>query len=261
MKISALFLVIISVFSGIIAAMAPVRGTINDVPVYGYKVVNVYPHDPKAFTEGLIFKDGFLYEGTGLYGRSELRKVELVTGKVLCSYRLPRQYFGEGITIFRNEIIQLTWRERKGFVFEKETCHPIREFSYPSDGWGLTNDDKRLIMSDGSASLYFIDPQTFKHTGSIEVSDNGVPVKKLNELEYIKGKIYANVWPTDRIAIISPETGVVEAWIELSGLGKTELPSRKAVLNGIAYDSERDRLFVTGKFWPKLFEIELIRAR
>ncbi len=231
-------------------------------PVYGYKVVSVYPHDRDAFTQGLFFEDGFLYEGTGLYGRSELRKVELKTGKVLRSYRLPDRFFGEGITQWEDKIIQLSWREKEGFVYEKEDFGLVRKFSYETEGWGLTRDDKRLIMSDGSPYLHFLDPQTFKETGRIEVTDKGVPVANLNELEYVKGRIYANVWQTSRIAIISPETGLVEAWLDLSGLVHElgALPDAD-VLNGIAYDNEHDRLFVTGKFWPKLFEIRIVPVR
>ena len=231
---------------------------ITAAPVYGYKIINVYPHDPDAFTQGLFFEDGFLYEGTGIYGKSELRKVELKTGRVLKSNRLPERFFGEGITAWGNKIIQLTWREKKGFVYEKDGFGLVREFSYATEGWGLTHDDKRLVMSDGSSYLHFLDPQTFKETGRIAVSDRGLPVSNLNELEYVRGKIYANVWPTERIAIISPETGDIEAWIDLSGLVRgLGIPPGEDVLNGIAYDSEHDRLFVTGKFWPKLFEIQL----
>ncbi len=261
LKKTALHLILIIVFSCSLFHCAPLRGTVRGAPIYGYRIVNVYPHDPKAFTQGLIFEDGVLYEGTGLYGKSELRKTELETGKILKSLRLPAQYFGEGITIWKKEIIQLTWREKKGFVYGKETFDLAREFSYPTEGWGLTHDDKNLIMSDGSSYLYFLNPQSFKQTGRIEVIDNGFPVANLNELEYVRGKILANVWLTNRIAIISPDTGAVEAWLDLSALTHTLRLSKGNVLNGVAYDSEHDRLFVTGKFWPELFEIQIVPAR
>jgi glutamine cyclotransferase len=247
---------------GVILGVVAQPSIAGEVPVYGYKIINAYPHDPDAFTQGLIFEDGFLYEGTGLYGSSELRKVEIKTGRVLKSYRLPERYFGEGITTWKNEIIQLTWKGREGFVYDRESLRPVREFPFSTEGWGLTHDKNRLIMSDGSAYLYFLDPQTFKTTGRIEVNNKDVPVTNLNELEYVRGKIYANVWPSERIVIISPGTGSVEAWIDLSGLVNISgLASRDDVLNGIAYDSESDRLFVTGKRWPKLFEIQIVPGK
>lgn len=222
-------------------------------------MVNSYPHDAAAFTQGLVFEDGFLYEGTGLEGRSSLRKVDLTTGEVLQSVNLPTILFGEGITIFGDRIIQLTWTTRLGFVYDKNSFIQLGKFAYPTEGWGLTHDGKQLIMSDGTSALYFLDPETFVLTGRIEVSYRGTSVVKLNELEYIKGEIYANVWQTDRIARISPETGEVTAWVDLSGLLQRENYSGKAdVLNGIAYDTEQDRLFVTGKLWPKVYEIRLV---
>ena len=232
------------------------RGT---VPVYTYRVVNVYPHDPDAFTQGLVFENGVLYEGTGLWGYSSLRKVALETGTVLQLCALSSQYFGEGIVIWADQIVQLTWRSYVGFVYDKGSFAPLREFSYPTEGWGITHDGSRLIMSDGTSTLRFWDPETFAEVGQVEVRDNGVPVTRLNELEYIEGEVYANVWQTDRIARIDPQTGQVVGWIDLTGLLGVG-SSRKAadVLNGIAYDAENDRLFVTGKLWPQLFEIELI---
>jgi len=231
----------------------------NTVPVYMYNVTNVYPHDRNAFTQGLVFEDGFLYEGTGLYGRSSLRKVELESGEVLQIYELPEQFFGEGITIFEDKIIQLTWKSHVGFVYDKESLESLQQFSYSTDGWGITHDGERLIMSDGTSTLYFLNPETFERIGQIEVFDHRGPVTKLNELEYVEKHIYANIWQTDRIAIISPETGRVVAWIDLTGLLTEEDRSQPVnVLDGIAYDAEADRLFVTGKLWPKLFEIELI---
>jgi glutamine cyclotransferase len=228
------------------------------IPVYGYKIVKTYPHDPYAFTQGLVYENGVLYEGTGLYGQSTLRMVELETGQVLKLRRLDPRYFGEGITIWKNRIVQLTWQEKTGFVYDKASFDLLKEFSYTTEGWGITHDGQKLIMSDGSAHLYFLDPETFQEIGRLTVTENDKPVVRLNELEFIKGVIYANIWQTDRIAMISLETGRVETWIDLAGLLKPE--DRKGsedVLNGIAYDAQGDRLFVTGKLWPKLFHIEL----
>ena len=225
-------------------------------PVYLYRVVNTYPHDPKAFTQGLVFENGFLYEGTGIFKRSTLRKVELETGNVVQLYELPDNYFGEGITIYEDRIIQLTWQSREGFVYDRDSFELLQKFDYPTEGWGITHDSRQLIMSDGTANLYFLDPETFVETGKIQVSDSSGPVTRLNELEYINGVIYANIWQTDRIARISPDTGEVICWIDLEGLLKPEDKEQKVdVLNGIAYDAVEDRLFVTGKLWPKLFEI------
>ena len=187
-------------------------------PVHGYTIVNVYPHDQTAFTEGLFFDKGVLYESTGIKGKSELRKVKFETGKVLQVYQLPAQFFGEGLVLWNNSLIQLTWQSKSGFVYDKESFLLQREFAYPTEGWGLTHDETHLIMSDGTATLYFLNPETFKEVRRLEVHDRGVPVTRLNELEYIKGMIYANVWPTNRIAIISPQSGQVVGWIDLQGL-------------------------------------------
>jgi len=228
------------------------------VPVYSYKVINAYPHDKRAFTQGLVFEDGFLYEGTGLVGRSTLRKVKLETGKVVQGRKLPEQYFGEGITIYANKIIQLTLRAKVGLVYDKESFELLGQFNYLTEGWGITHDGKSLIRSDGTSALYFLNPETFEQTSRIEVTDEDGPVSGLNELEYVQGQIYANVWRTDRIARIDPKTGRVTGWIDLGGLLGTEARGQLVdVLNGIAYDAENDRLFVTGKLWPKIFEIEL----
>jgi glutaminyl-peptide cyclotransferase len=224
-----------------------------------YNIVNTYPHDRNAFTEGLVFEDGVLYEGTGLYGNSSLRRVDLETGAILQIYELPDQFFGEGITIYGNEIIQLTWQSNVGFVYDKNSFELLQEFNYSTEGWGITHDGTRLIMSDGTSTLHFLDPQTFDEIGQLNVSDDSGPVTRLNELEYIRGEIYANVWQTDLVARIAPETGRVIGWIDLAGLLTAEDRSQPVdVLNGIAYDAETDRLFVTGKLWPKLFEIKLI---
>ncbi|MBN2593437.1 MAG: glutaminyl-peptide cyclotransferase [Sedimentisphaerales bacterium] len=234
-----------------------------DTPVrWTYKVVNTFAHDPKAFTQGLVFEDGFLYEGTGLNGRSELRKVELETGNILKTYKLPDEFFGEGITVFGDRIIQLTYQSNVGFVYNKETFELLSEFSYPTEGWGLTHDDKYLIMSDGTPMLYFLDPETFKQKHKVMVIDQNSQVWGLNELEYIDGEIYANVWPTERIVKIEPETGRVIGWIDVEGILAPQDHSEPVdVFNGIAYDAANRRLFVTGKFYPKLFEIKLIPAK
>lgn len=226
---------------------------------YAYKIVNVYPHDQSAFTEGLVYDGGYLYESTGLHGQSTLRRVDLETGSVLQQYNLSRNYFGEGITILGDEIIQLTWQSHIGFVYDKATFRELQNFTYPTEGWGLTNDGKNLIMSDGTSNLYILDPHTFQRIGQINVTDSGDPVASLNELEYINGSIYANVFLTNKIAVINPQTGQVRGWIYLTGIEKLEVqdPSND-VLNGIAYDAAQDRLFVTGKDWPQLFQIDLV---
>ena len=225
----------------------------DTVPIYTYKVINTYPHDNEAFTQGLVFEGGYLYEGTGRYGASTLRKVQLKTGKVVQIYKLPPQFFGEGITIYKNQIIQLTWQSQIGFVYDIKSFSLLRKFRYPTDGWGITHDGKQLIMSDGTATLYFLNPENFEKTGTLQVRDANGPVKNINELEYIQGEIYANVWKKNLIARISPKNGIVVGWIDLGGLCKWN-----GVLNGIAYDREHGRLFVTGKRWPYIYEIKLI---
>ena len=240
---------------------SPAPTTSNITPVYSYNVVNTYPHDRSAFTQGLVFEDGVLYEGTGLNGRSTLRRVELETGEVLQIHELPAQFFGEGVTVYGNDIIQLTWQSHVGFVYDRDSFELLQEFNYSTQGWGITHDGERLIMSDGTATLYFLDPETFEEIGRVGVYDNDGSVNRLNELEYVQGEIYANVWQTNCIARIDPQTGQVVGWIELKGLLTPEDRGELVdVLNGIAYDAENARLFVTGKLWPKLFEIELISA-
>jgi glutamine cyclotransferase len=229
-------------------------------PVYGYKVINVYPHDPQAYIQGLVYQDGIFYEGTGRRGQSTLRKVAVDSGEVLQRVDLPPELFGEGIVIYEDRIIQLTWQAGFGFVYNKDSFDLQQNFSYSTEGWGITHDGTRLIMSDGTARLYFWDPDTLEEIGRVAVLDNGQPVVRLNELEYIHGEVYANIWQTDRIARIDPQTGQVVGWIDLSGLlGPEDRAAQPVdVLNGIAYDADNDRLFVTGKLWPKLFEIELV---
>ncbi len=223
-----------------------------------YEVINVFPHDPAAFTQGLVYVDGSLYEGTGLYGQSALREVDLLTGQVFRLHELDDKFFGEGITVFGDRVVQLTWRKNTGFVYDLASFDLVQEFSYPTEGWGITHDSEQLIMSDGTATLYFWNPETFAETGRVTVRDGSTPVSRLNELEYIRGEVYANVWQTDLIARIDPKTGNVLGWLYLDGLLDAGEKQSGAVLNGIAYDEASDRLFVTGKLWPKLFEIRLI---
>ncbi len=233
-----------------------------DSDVWTYKIINTFPHDREAFTQGLVFENGVLYEGTGIPGRSELRTVELETGKVLQKYKLPDQFFGEGITIFKDRIIQLTYQSNVGFVYDKESFELLREFSYSTEGWGITHNGTHLIMSDGTPMLYFLDPEKFKQINRMMVFEQDRPVWGLNELEYVNGEIYANVWPTDRIVRIAPETGKVVGWVDMKGLLPPEDRDEEVdVFNGIAYDPDNNRLFMTGKFWPKLFEIKLIPAK
>ena len=231
-------------------------------PIYSYKIKNSWPHDKRAYTQGLIFLDGLLWESTGQYGASSLRKVELKTGKVIKIITVPQNYFAEGMTVFRNKVFQLTWQEQKGFIYDPVTFQKQGEFTYSGEGWGLTHDGVSLIMSDGTDRLRFLDPATLQTTRTINVADGGEPVDQLNELEYIDGEIYANVYQTDRVARIEPKTGAVTGWIDLTGLLKTgDRTGAEDVLNGIAYDEAGKRLFVTGKLWPKLFEIEIIRNK
>jgi glutaminyl-peptide cyclotransferase len=229
------------------------------VEMSGYKVIASFPHDSSAFTQGLIFRDGFLYESTGLYGQSSLRKVELASGQVVQERRIDRQYFAEGLTEWQGRLIQLTWKESVAFVYERGTFADERTISYTGEGWGLTNDGTHLVLSDGSDTLKFLDPSSFAVVRQITVKERGTPVEDLNELEFVRGEIYANVWQTDRIARINPANGTVVGWIDLTGLiPDSRRTTPDAVLNGIAYDSAGQRLFVTGKLWPAIFHIELV---
>lgn len=225
----------------------------------GYRVVHTYPHDPQAYTQGLIFEDGHLYESTGLNGQSSLRMVDLNSGRVLQKVSVPSQYFAEGLTSWGSTLIQLTWQSHIAFVYDRFSFRQLRTLNYDGEGWGLTEDGKDLILSDGTATLRFLEPVTFHEVRRVEVRDGGDKVDQLNELEYVHGQIYANVWHTDRIARISPATGNVLGWIDLRGiLAKGQVTDPEAVLNGIAYDAAHDRLFVTGKLWPSLFEIKVV---
>jgi glutamine cyclotransferase len=226
-----------------------------------YRVLASYPHDPQAFTQGLVYLDGFLYEGTGLYGQSSLRVVELETGKVLQLQLLPDRFFGEGIAIVGQRIYQLTWKAKTGLIYDLETLEQTGEFRYSTEGWGLTQDGTYLIMSDGTATLHYLDPADLSEVRQVTVRDVGQPVMRLNELEVIRGEIWANVWQTNRIARIDPQDGTVVGWIDLSGLlSPSDITAPVDVLNGIAYDDAGDRIFVTGKLWPKLFQIEVVPA-
>jgi len=260
-KVIGIGLLLVLLFSSQVTGRAekPEAGEEYYEQYYTYVIVNQFPHDPQAFTQGLVYSDGFFYEGTGLYGRSSLRKVRPENGEVIKKRELTENLFGEGITIYQEKIIQLTWRENLGLVYDRESFEVLEVFSYPTEGWGLTHDGKHLIMSDGSSTLTFLDPETYKPVRQIEVTSSKGPVKNLNELEYIKGEIYANIWLTDYIVRIDPQTGKVTGWIDLSGLLHPEITGgMEDVLNGIAYDQEEDRIFVTGKLWPLLFEIQLV---
>ena len=231
-------------------------------PVQGFEIRATYPHDSRAFTEGLFYLDGGLFESTGMEGRSTIRRVRLKDGVVLRSQAIPPSLFGEGIVNWGDEIVSLTWRDQVGFRWDLKTFVLKKTFRYPGEGWALTQNGKNLIMSDGSSTLRFLDPVTFRLVRSIQVKSDGRPVSNLNELEWVKGEIYANVWQTNLIARINPKTGAVVGWIDLSSLPEAvRLSDQNAVLNGIAYDRERDRLFVTGKNWPHLYEIALTPPR
>ena len=251
---------ILGVFAavGLFADPLAVGASDGATPIRSYRVVNTYPHDVGAFTQGLVFDEGVLYEGTGLYGQSSLRRVDLATGDVLLHHGLASRYFGEGITLFEDRIIQLTWRSNVGFVYDKHSFELLGDFDYPTEGWGITHDGNRLIMSDGTDTLHFLDPNTFEEVDRIDVRDSAGPVTRLNELEYIDGQVYANVWLTDRIARIEPATGQVVDWLDMSGLLDADAARGADVLNGIAYDADSGGLFITGKLWPELFEVKIV---
>lgn len=237
---------------------AAVNDPVNPLPVYTYQIVNTYPHNRTAFTEGLFFLKGCLYESTGLNGQSSLRRTDLATGNVLQRVDLDPQYFGEGIAPFNGKLYQLTWQTHIGFIYDLNTFQLITNFTYPYEGWGLTTDGHSLIESDGTDQIHYFDPASFTETRHVTVTARGHPVKNLNELEYIKGELYANVWRSDCIVRIDPATGNILGLIDFSGLlDPSDRDAHTDVLNGIAYDPATDRLFITGKCWPKLFEIKL----
>ena len=240
----------------------------SSVPIYTYEIVKTFPHDPNAFTEGLFFYNGFLYESTGQEGKSDLRKVEIETGKVIQQIKLPKEIFGEGTTILNGKIYQLTWQSEKGFVYDAETFKLLREFTYQGDGWGLTNDGTNLYMTDSTHVIRVIDPETFKTIKTLVVlREDGKPLMQINELEYIKGEIWSNVWHSEdrnilgkenHIARIDPNSGKLLGWIDLSGISPEDVRrDTENTLNGIAYDAANDRIFVTGKNWKNLFEIKV----
>ena len=243
----------------LLVLLAATVAAAQTAPVRSYKIVASYPHDPKAFTEGLEYRDGFLYESTGLNGESSIRKVDLATGAVLKNMPLSTLYFGEGITFFGGRLFQLTYTSGIGFVYDAKAWQPLGNFHYSGEGWALTHDDKRLIMSDGSSALRFLDPATQRELGRVVVRDGTRPVPNVNELEYIDGEVWANIWQTELIARIDPRSGQVNSWVNLSGLlQKAGAGPDADVLNGIAYDAQKKRIFVTGKRWPKLFEIRVV---
>jgi glutamine cyclotransferase len=232
---------------------APLRET--------YRITNSYPHNPESFTEGLLYYNGYLYEGTGMNNTSYIMKVKLETGKAVQKQTIDGAYFGEGISIFNNKLVELTWQSHKGFVYDLGSFKKLQEFSFPTEGWGMTTDGKKLIMSDGTSTLYYLDPNTYQNVGKLEVFDDKGPVSKLNELEYIDGQIYANVWETDEILRIDAVSGKVLAVIDMSGLLGSYANEKVDVLNGIAWDAQNKRLFVTGKYWPRIFQIEVLPGR
>ncbi|WP_077035337.1 glutaminyl-peptide cyclotransferase [Pelomonas sp. KK5] len=249
-------------FFGFLLALVLAGSAHADIPVYGFEIVRSYPHDPQAFTEGLFFKDGFLYESTGLEGHSTVRKVRLETGEVVQGINLPPELFGEGIVEWNGQIIGLTWQTQVGFVLKTDDFSFVKKFSYPGEGWGMTKNATELIQSDGTAELRFIDPATLKEKRRVKVTADGKPVTQLNELEWVEGEVYANIWQTDRIARIDPRTGKVLGWIDLTGILSPMFRGPQTdVLNGIAYDAATKRLFVTGKMWPKLFQIRLVKKK
>lgn len=257
----AILLVAIAVFSIVIVLFNNKSNESTDPKeafYFTYQIINSYPHDESAFTQGLVIENGILFEGTGLYGQSTLRRVDLETGNITQLQPLSKDLFGEGITIFENKIIQLTWQNNIGFVYDKNSFEVLDQFEYPTEGWGLTHNGSLLIMSDGTSTLYFLDPKNFQTVNQVDVYNNQGSINMLNELEYINGSIYANIWKEDTIVIINPNTGNVTGQIDLTGLKELVNQTSRDVLNGIAYDQNESKLFVTGKFWSKLFEIKLV---
>lgn len=266
-KLKTILMLIIPLLLALIALgfyLQPKQPSFSSIPPdlgaqAGYQVINKFPHDPQAFTQGLIFHEGFLYESTGLYGQSSLRKVALESGNILALLPIPEPYFAEGLTLWGDSLIQLTWQEKVGFVYNLADFQPKHTFSYETEGWGITHDGENLIMSDGSSTLFFLDPVTFEIVREVSVSLDRLPVTNINELEYIRGEVYANIWLTNTIMRIDPNNGEVLGTINLAGLLPGDPGFQNAdVLNGIAYDPMTDHLFVTGKFWPWVFEIKLI---
>lgn len=263
MKPAFVQLALVLLFAALPPLLAGQAGTAKPVataPEYTYKVIHVFPHDPSAYTQGLFYHQGFLYEGTGLSGHSSLRKVKLETGEVVQRVDLAPEFFGEGVALLKNQILQLTWQSHVGFVYNLSDFHLVQQFSYEGEGWGLTSNGRDVFMSDGTAEIRVLDGRTFAEKRRLKVHDGNMPVTQLNELEWVEGEIFANVWHTDRIARISPQSGKVVGWINLKGLLSPMYRRQpEAVLNGIAYDPQGKRLFVTAKLWPSIFEIQLAR--
>ncbi len=253
--------IVIAVAALAVCACGPASQA-GGIPEYGYNVIHTYPHDPQAYTQGLFYLNGYLYESTGLNGQSSIRKERLETGQILERHDIGEQYFGEGIVNWKDRLLEITWKNELGFIYDLASFALKGQFSYPGEGWGLTQDGKRIIMSDGTSQLRFWDPETLRETGRIRVTADNAPVDQLNELEYVKGEVYANIWLTNRIARIDPASGKVAGWIDLTQiLSPTNTVGDGGVLNGIAYDAATDRLFVTGKLWPRLFEIKLVKKQ
>lgn len=250
---------VLLVLTGKVLGQSPSSRNKSHTPEYGFEVVRQFPHDSAAFTQGFTYHNGFFYEGTGREGQSSLRQVEPETGRLVRKAELAPELFGEGIAVFEQDVIQLTWLSHVGFVYDLSDFHLLRTFTFPGEGWGLATDGRDLFMSDGSSEIRVLDAHTFREKRRIQARDGGKPVGKLNEMEFVEGEIYANIWHSDRIARISPQTGQVVGWIDLTGiLGPFYQREAEAVLNGIAYDSKWKRLFVTGKLWPKIFEIRVV---
>ncbi|MBV9743198.1 MAG: glutaminyl-peptide cyclotransferase [Acidobacteriia bacterium] len=253
---------IVIALAALIACACGPESQAGPIPEYGYNVVHTYPHDSNAYTQGLFYLNGFLYESTGLNGQSSVRKEKLETAEILERHDIPEQYFGEGVVNWKDRLLEITWKSEVGFIYDLASFALKGQFSYPGEGWGLTQDGKRIIMSDGTSELRFWDPETLKETGRVRVTADGAPIDQLNELEWVKGEVYANIWQTNRIARIDPASGKVVGWIDLRGiLSPTNMVGEGGVLNGIAYDAATARLFVTGKLWPKLFEIKLVKKQ
>ena len=240
------------------AGQASPRASANALPECTFVLVRMFPHDTGAYTQGFAYRDGFLYEGTGRNGRSSLRKVRLETGEVIQQVDLEPEFFGEGITLVKNKVLQLTWKSGVGFVYDLNSFHLLGKFSYPGEGWGLATNDREIFMSDGTSEIRVLDAETLQEKRRLKVREGLTPVDQLNELEFVEGQIFANVWHSNRIARISPQTGDVVGWIDLTGiLSPVYRLDSEAVLNGIAYDPTQKRLFVTGKLWPNVYEIRL----
>ena len=241
-----------------LVGQASPQASANRLPEYTFELVRVFPHDPGAYTQGFAYRDGYLYEGTGRNGRSSLRKVRLETGEVIQQVDLEPEFFGEGITLVKDKVLQLTWKSGVGFVYDLNSFHLLRKFSYPGEGWGLATNGREIFMSDGTSEIRVLDSETLQEKRRLKVREGLTPVDQLNELEFVEGQIFANVWHSNRIARISPQTGDVVGWIDLTGiLSPVYRLDSEAVLNGIAYDPTQKRLFVTGKLWPNVYEIRL----